>query len=207
MATKVFDFETQASLNVRLQVTESQNHTYQKKFVIEVTDVNEAPSAVPGGPFTLFTTDTLRLQGSGNGSRSRTIAQLCMGLELQRFSFDADETGADPEVTFSNAGVFTIAAACYRFWQPRVVRYSDDNGQCFAATQSRSCDHLVQTSGDHFRDQAQRFTVERYRIGSRKLRLYACRWNTIGCGIGQTLTATFTPTTPRVTTRSPVPPR
>ncbi len=109
VATQTFNFETQASLSIRVEVTDSANQKLQKRFVIDVTNVNEAPTAVPGGPYVTSTLDSLQLQGSGSDPDSGQTLSFAWDLNYDGSRFDVDQTGASPTVTFGTAGQYVVA--------------------------------------------------------------------------------------------------
>jgi type VI protein secretion system component Hcp len=95
-----FDFEAQSSYSIRVRSTDVGGLSTDKVFTIGITDVNEAPTANAGGPYTVPEGGSVGLTGSGSDPDAG---------DTLPFAWDLDNNGTFETVgqhpTFSAAGL------------------------------------------------------------------------------------------------------
>jgi hypothetical protein len=95
-----FDFEAKSSYSVRVRSTDAGGLSTEKVFTISVSNVNEAPTANAGGPYTVAEGGIVVLRGTGRDADAG---------DALRYAWDLDKNGTfettGPNPTFSAGGL------------------------------------------------------------------------------------------------------
>jgi hypothetical protein len=125
-----FDRETQPTLQLRVRTTDVYGFQYEEPFTVTVTNVNEAPVANAGGPYSGIEGTPIQLDGSATTDPEDSNATLFFewDLDYDGPTFAVDATGEQPSVTFAdNFSDRTIA-----------LRVTDPGGEVSLATTTLS---------------------------------------------------------------------
>ncbi len=95
----VFDYETQSSYAVRIRSTDQTGLYFEKAFVIQVTDLNELPTADAGGPYTIFEGGSLVLDGAASSDPDHD--PLSYAWDVNGDGTFGDATGAAPTLSWT----------------------------------------------------------------------------------------------------------
>jgi hypothetical protein len=105
-----FDFEARSSYSIRVRTTDQGGLSFEKSFTITITNVNAAPAAEAGGPYTVLDGGSVVLLGSGSDPNAGETLTYQWDLdgdgnygETGAAASRGDETGVSP--TFSAAGL------------------------------------------------------------------------------------------------------
>jgi hypothetical protein len=95
-----FDWETKSSYSIRVRSTDAGGLYVEMELTINVSDVNEAPAAGPGGPYTVAEGGAVVLSGTGSDPDAG---------DTLRYAWDLDNDGTfetrGPNPTFSAVGL------------------------------------------------------------------------------------------------------
>jgi hypothetical protein len=114
----LFDYEAKNAYAIRLRTTDQGSLTYEKTFTISVTNVNEMPTAMTGGPYRIDTNTSLPLNASASTDPDLGSGDvLTYAWDINNDGVWTDATGVNPTVAYSTlintlhlagAGVYTI---------------------------------------------------------------------------------------------------
>lgn len=108
-AVNSFDFEAKSSYSIRTRVVDQGGLGLDRMFAIGVLDVNEAPIAIPGGPYLATQSQVFNLSGNGIDPDAGQTLSYEWDLDYDGIRFDVDALGRTPTVTYSAFGSYTIA--------------------------------------------------------------------------------------------------
>ncbi|MEQ1828587.1 MAG: PKD domain-containing protein, partial [Pirellula sp.] len=108
-AASVFDFETKQSYSVRVRSTDSAGWWTESALTINVTNVNEPPTSIPGGPYNATEGISVALSGSGTDVDAVTSLSYQWDFNYDGITFDVDSGLQSPSFAFADNGSFTIA--------------------------------------------------------------------------------------------------
>lgn len=111
-ATASHTYGRKGNYTVTVTVTDSKGASVSKTATIQVlaAAANVAPVANPGGPYTADTNGPLTLDGSGSSdSDGNTPLTYAWDTNYSGSGFHPTLTGANPTVTYSSTGTYTIA--------------------------------------------------------------------------------------------------
>ncbi len=124
----VFDFETKSSYSVRVRVTDAGGLTFEKVFTINVTDVNEAPTA-------LALSNTSVLENAASGTTVGTLAGTDADAGDTHTYTLVTGTGSTDNASFAITGTTLSTAAVFNFEAKNSyavrVRVTDAGGLSF----------------------------------------------------------------------------
>ena len=124
----VFDFETKSSYSVRVRVTDAGGLTFEKVFTINVTDVNEAPTA-------LALSNTSVLENAASGTAVGTLAGTDADAGDSHTYTLVTGTGSTDNASFTITGTTLNTAAVFNFEAKNSytvrVRVTDAGGLSF----------------------------------------------------------------------------
>ena len=124
----VFDFETKSSYSVRVRVTDAGGLTFEKVFIISVTDVNEAPTA-------LALSNTSVLENAASGTTVGTLAGTDADAGDTHTYTLVTGTGSTDNASFAITGTTLSTAAVFNFEAKNSyavrVRVTDAGGLSF----------------------------------------------------------------------------
>ena len=124
----IFDFETKSSYSVRVRVTDAGGLTFEKVFTINVTDVNEAPTA-------LALSNTSVLENAASGTAVGTLAGTDADAGDTHTYTLVTGTGSTDNASFTITGTTLNTAAVFNFEAKNSytvrVRVTDAGGLSF----------------------------------------------------------------------------
>ncbi len=106
---EVLDFESQPTYAVRVRVTDSIGNSFERSLVLAVTNVNEAPVAVPGGPYNAVEGLPLQLNGNGTDPDLGQTLSYAWDFNFDGITFDVDSSLQSPSLTIPDNGTRTVA--------------------------------------------------------------------------------------------------
>ena len=99
------DYETKRSYSIRVRSTDQGGLWVENTFTINVTNVNETPTAVPGGPYTVQVGNSLTLDGSGSSDPDTSS-----GDHIASYAWDLNGDGVYTDLV-STSPTATASAA------------------------------------------------------------------------------------------------
>jgi hypothetical protein len=81
---------------------------FETAFTINVLNVNEAPTSLPGGPYNALLNQIFNLAGDGTDPDAGQSLVYQWDLNYDGTRFDIEALGKSPTVTYSTPGTFTI---------------------------------------------------------------------------------------------------
>ncbi len=104
-----FDFEVKSTYSIRVRATDQGGLSVENNFSIHVVDANDAPVGSTSGPYSTSVNQLLVLNGTATDQDTAQMLSFAWDLNYNGTTFDTDVSGANPQVQFSVAGLYTIA--------------------------------------------------------------------------------------------------